>query len=454
MWTSGNRILNFALLHLSGKCSHSNTKLSDLGIDHPDPNIMPVYAFQTSCIAQSPSGLKAIERMNVWKSAACSRAIAKLLSISSYLFTSPSNNEKAAEKKCRCWKRFGVCSLLLLWRASDIFRLSRSKPLAGPPSQWCRSDPVRRVQYCDVTSWCCWDISGAGDTTCRALLFASPGVTKPWSFQRVRGPWRWNLGALLLHPARRWIAAPVKNEQTTHQDRHHQASPSTECATNSWTKKYHKELGHTRTYHKSVNLTNPRHTLPKPLQIQRLQPTRPKASEEIPDAESMGQVIGKNMQELSRKSLANPSDLAGMHKELIKKQPEWTTMIYGDQTLVLAEDSYHILSSRWGMLGHVGACWGMLEHPAKAMNRKHMPQIHQLQCGVVQPELANAEWREWRGAAHWSQCVVPEHGWRTGCLGVARLAAWESSKALRCTKTYQNWDEPSYVHIYNLYNHK
>ena len=30
-------------------------------------------------------------------------------------------------------------------------------------------------------------------------------------------------------------------------------------------------------------------------------------------------------------------------------------MIYGDQTLVLAQDSYHILSSRWGMLGHVRA---------------------------------------------------------------------------------------------------
>ena len=243
MWTSGSRILNFALLHLSGKCSHSNTKWSDLGIDHPDPNIMPVYAFQTSCIAQSPSGLKATERMNVWKSAACSRAIAKLLSISSYLFTSPSNNEKAAEKKCRCWKRFGVCSLAL--KGFRHLQTIRSKPLAGPPSQWCRSDPVRRVQYCDVTTSWCWDISGAGDTTCRALLFASLCVTKPWSFQRVRGPWRWNLGALLLHPARRWIAAPVKNEQITHQDRHHQASPSTECATNSWTKKYHKELGHT-----------------------------------------------------------------------------------------------------------------------------------------------------------------------------------------------------------------
>lgn len=98
---------------------------------------MPVYAFQTSCIAQSPSGLKATERMNVWKSAACSRAIAKLLSISSYLFTSPSNNEKAAEKKCRCWKRFGVCSLAL-----KGFRPSA-------PNHWLdrRRSDVAAIQY-------------------------------------------------------------------------------------------------------------------------------------------------------------------------------------------------------------------------------------------------------------------------------------------------------------------
>lgn len=103
---------------------------------------MPVYAFQTSCIAQSPSGLKAIERMNVWKSAACSRAIAKLLSISSYLFTSPSNNEKAAEKSVVAGSVLGFAP----FSCSEGLQTSSDHPA---PNHWLdrRRSDVAAIQY-------------------------------------------------------------------------------------------------------------------------------------------------------------------------------------------------------------------------------------------------------------------------------------------------------------------